>query len=240
MKFGLLFLLVSLSSFAADLKVKDYDWNMTDVTSRGYTKEALYTRMDTDFIKTKSSICSNRALMWANDFKQKYNLDTAKIFLFYTKQKAGMSLKTWWYHVSPVINESDKIWVMDAGFPGWIEAPLTKEQWLAKFTNSTNCKEISATETDLVQLIFKGHVFPTNTRYGNYDCYYKIVPHTIWTPEILAQNLLGVDSEGAPVRTDRPYIEQDELFQACVEATSSKLGRVFGGSKEKCKEYVRR
>ena len=238
MKIAVLLLLVSLSSLAADLKVKDYNWNMTDVLSKGYTKEALYTRMDRDFIKTGSSICSNRALMWANNFKQKYGLDTAKIFLYYTKKKGGLSLKTWWYHVSPVINEGGKVWVMDAGFPGWIDTPQTKEEWLAKFTDSNNCKEMNANETDLIELIFNGQVFPHDTAYGRHDCYYKIVPHTIWTPEIMAQNLLGVDSEGRPVRTERPEIEREELYQACIEATASKLGRVFGSSKKQCKEYA--
>jgi hypothetical protein len=238
MKIAVLLLVVSLSSLAADLKLKDYDWNMTDVLSKGYTKEALYTRMDRDFIKTGSSICSNRALMWAHNFKQNNRLDTAKIFLFYTKKKGDLSLKTWWYHVSPVINEGGKVWVMDAGFPGWITGPQTKEEWLYKFADSTYCKEINANETDLVELIFNGQVFPHDTAYGRHDCYYKIVPHTIWTPEVLAQNLLGVNSEGRPVRTERPEIEREELYQACLEATASKLGRVFGSSKKQCKEYA--
>jgi len=238
MKFAVLLLLISISAFAADLKVKDYEWTLTDVLSKGLTKQSLFSRMDRNFIKTGSSICSNRALMWAHDFKQKNGLDTAKIFLFYTKKKGDISLKTWWYHVSPVINEGGKVWVMDAGFPGWISAPQTKEEWLAKFANSNNCKEMNANETELIELIFNGQVFPHNTIYGYYDCYYKIVPHTIWTPEVMAQNLLGVDSEGRPVRTERMEIVQDELFQACLEATASTFGRVFGSSKKACKEYA--
>ncbi len=230
--------LTCISAFAADIKLTDYDWTVTDVASRGLNKETLYSSMDTDFIRTKSSICSNRALMWANDFKTRHSLDTAKIFLFYTKKKSDMSLKTWWYHVSPVVNENNKIWVMDAGFPGWIKAPLTIEQWLLKFSTSNNCKEIKASETDLVERIFAGQVFPHQTSYGYYDCYYKVVPHTIWTPSVLASNLLGVDEDGRPTRVERPEIVKDELYQACLEATSSKIGYALGSNKEKCKEYV--
>lgn len=235
--FAVLFL-ISLSAFASDVQLKDYNWSVTDIASKGLKKEALYSAMDREFVKPGKSICSNRALMWANNFKREHNLDTAKIFLFYTKKKGAVSLKTWWYHVAPVVNENNSLWVMDAGFSGWFNQPLTKEEWLLKFTSSTNCKEISSNETELVQLIFRGQVFPHDTAYGSYDCYYKIAPHTIWTPEILARNILGVDANGVPVHVERPEIVKEELMQACLEATSTSLGYVLGASKEKCKDYV--
>lgn len=238
MKFALLIALLSFSALAADVKLKDYDWTVTDITSKGLKKEVLFSRMDRDFIKTGKSICSNRALMWANDFKQKHNLDTAKIFLFYTKKKGDVSLKTWWYHVSPVVNENGKLWVMDAGFGSWLSTPVVAEDWLYKFANSRNCKEINANETELVEMIFNGQVFPHQTSYGYYDCYYKIVPHTIWTPEILAQNLLGRNSDGRAVRVERPEIVQDELYQACLEATTTSLGYAMGTNKKECKRYA--
>lgn len=240
MKFIAVFLLVTVSAFASDLKLKDYNWNVTDIASRGLTKEALYTSMDREFVRPGKSICSNRALMWANDFKRQHNLDTAKIFLFYTKKRGAVSLKTWWYHVAPVINDKNNMYVMDAGFPGWFNEPLTIEAWLTRFASTAKCKEINANETELIQRIFKGQVFPNETSYGYNDCYYKVVPHTIWTPDVLAKNLLGVDSNGVPVRVERPEIHKEELMQACVEATSGKIGYVFGASKEKCKEYVYR
>lgn len=233
-----MFMLTSFSAFAADLKLKDYEWMMSDITQRGFTKEKLFSSMDRDFIRTKDSICSNRALMWANDFKENHGLDSGKIFLFYTKKKGSISLKTWWYHVAPVLNENGNIWVMDAGFPGWITKPLTKEQWLYNFADSNNCKEINASETDLVEMIFNGQVFPHETRYGYHDCYYKFVPHTIWTPDVLAQNLLGRDSEGRPARADRDVVDREELYQACLEATTSKLGYALGTNKDKCKQYA--
>lgn len=240
MKLFAVFLLVSFSALAADLKLKDYDWKLTDIATKGYSKEKLYTSMDRKFIRLGGSICSNRALMWANDFKRDHNLDTGKIFLFYTKKKGSASRKTWWYHVAPVVNEKGQIWVLDAGFPGWFNQPLAPVDWLNQFAASTNCKEINASERDLVERIFLAQTFPHETAYGYHDCYYKIVPHTIWTPDVLAKNLLGVDSNGRPVREERPEIERAELMQACVEATSSSVGYVFGSSKEKCKEYVNR
>lgn len=223
---------------AADVQLNDYQWSVTDVLSKGLNKESLFTSMDRKFIKTNSSVCSNRAHMWANNFEKQHDLDTAKIFLFYTKKKGGASLRTWWYHVAPVINEGGNLFVMDAGFYGWIKGPMTKEEWLKQFTNSTNCKEIQSHETDLVQMINSSRVFPSETRYGNFDCYYKITPHTIWTPEFVAKSLLGKDSEGKPVHVDISQINKAQLYQACIEATASALGRVTGASAPACREYV--
>ena len=237
MKSIFLISLFSFSALAADLKIKDYNWEMTDVANRGYTKESLFSRMDRKFVKPGSSICSNRAHMWVNNFKRVNQLNTAKIFLFYTKKKGDLSTKTWWYHVSPVINEAGKMWVMDAGFGGWINQPLTTENWLFKFTNSNNCKEINANENELIELIFREQVFPHNTSYGRYDCYYKVVPHTLWTPETVAMNLLGVDSQGRPVRLERPTINRNELYQACLESTTT-IGWGNNASKKRCQQYV--
>jgi hypothetical protein len=238
MKYAFLLLLACTTAIAADLKLKDYQWTVTDIASRGLKKENLFSSMDRDFVKPGKSICSNRALMWANNFKNQHNIDTAKIFLFYTKKKGDMSLKTWWYHVSPVVNENGNLFVMDAGFGSWINSPLTKDQWLFKFSNSNNCKEINANETELVEMIFKGQVFPHETSYGNYDCYYKFVPHTIWTPDILASNLLGRDSDGRPSRVERNAINSNELYQACLEATTTSIGYAMGTNKKECKQYA--
>lgn len=234
---------LALTATAAEIKLMDYDWKLTDVAEKGLNKESLFSRMDREFIKTNSSICSNRAHMWANDFKRKHNLDTAKIFLFFTSDEKpegelNISLrKTWWYHVAPVINENGSMWVMDAGFK-YIKNPMKINEWTKKFAFSENCKEIKASETELVELIFRERTFPRNTVYGHYTCYYKITPHPIWIPELLARNLLGVDRNGTPVRVERPEIDKSELYQACLEATAGRLGRALGGSKKQCQEYV--
>jgi hypothetical protein len=58
MKFILLSFFAVFASSAADLQIKDYNWKMTDITSRGFSKEALFKHMDREFIKTGKSICS--------------------------------------------------------------------------------------------------------------------------------------------------------------------------------------
>lgn len=238
--FSMALAMFAINGKAQDIKIEGYDWTVPDIASRGLSKENLYEHMDTDFIKAQKSICSNRALMWSQNFKSEYKLDTAKVFLFYTKKKARASVKTWWYHVAPAVNENGQIWMMDPGFPGFVDGPLSILDWAETMTSSRNCKQIMPSETDLVERMFDAQIFPQNTPYGWHDCYYIITPHTLWTPETVAMSLLGKNSEGRPVQFSRPRIDQDEYYQACIEATTGKLGFLFGGNKEKCKKLAER
>lgn len=245
MKFFSLIALLGLtvSAFAVDVKLEDYQWNLTDVSERGLSKEKLFNEMDIDYIKPKSSICSNRALMWANDFKRDHNLNTAKIFVFFTSKKnSGIRFKSWWYHVAPVINENGQLWVVDPAFQGrgGINNAVSLQDWMKYFNRGETCKEIKASETEFFELMFSGRMYPESTSYGYYPCYYRLTPHTFWTPNIVAQNMLGVDSDGKPVRVERPAINKSELMQSCVEATAGKIGLALGASKAKCEEYLAR
>jgi hypothetical protein len=234
-----LFSTFTMAAFSQDLSILDYpNAIMTDIAKKGYTKEALFAQMNRDLIKPGASICSNRALVWVYDFKRKQNIDSAKIFMFYTKKTGEVGATTWWYHVSPMVNENGIAWVMDAGFGRSIPGPLAKNDWLKKFAGSTNCKEIQAGENDLIEKMFQGRVFPETTSYGTFDCYYKIVPAGYWTPASVAMNLLGVDMEGNPTNFVRDEIDHGDLMSACVEAvTTSPIGRVLSGP-SRCKKYL--
>ena len=238
--------LIAVTLFASLIKVSaaqtigipDYNWTMNDIAAQGVTKEKLFTSMDRDLIKVGQSICSNRALMWVYDLKRKQNIDASKIFLFFTNKTGNQGRITWWYHVSPIVNENGNMWVMDAGFPGEINSPLPVTDWLTHFTKSANCKEIKASETELVEHIFKASVYPEQTSYGKYDCYYKVVPAGYWTPNSVAMNLLGRNAQGTPVSYNREEIDSDEVYAACVEAVTNPLGRFFGSGKKKCRKYL--
>ncbi len=225
---------------AQEIKLPEFKWTITDISSKNLSKEYLFENMDIDFIRPQGSICSNRALMWAYDLKRQHKLDTAKIFLFYTKKKSHLSEKTWWYHVAPAVNEQRKLWVLDAGFPGFIDGPLSINEWTNTFVNSKNCKEIRFNETELVERMFWGQVFPHQTTYGWHDCYYIITPHTYWTPETVAKGVLGVNEKGEPIQFERTTIDSEEYYQACVEATTSKMGYFFGGNKKRCRKLADR
>lgn len=230
---------MTTSVFAQEVVLNEFsNWKMTEISSRGFNKEALYSKMNRSVMKPGASICSNRALVWAYDFKRNQNIDAGKLFLFYTKKTGEVGQKTWWYHVTPVINEKGTIFAMDAGFPGMIKTPLLTNDWLKKFSGSTNCKEIKASDTDLIERMFAGYVFPETTSHGTHDCYYSITPGGFWTPATVAMGLLGKDENGRPVNYVRDHIEKDEVLEACLEAATSSIGRVFGSGKKRCEEYL--
>lgn len=228
-----LVLLATLTSFsqaqAAPVTIADYDWKVTDVADVGLTKESIFKNMERSFIKLGSSICANRALMWLYDFKTQYEIDGAKVFMFYTPKTGGEGLKTWWYHVAPIIAEKNELFVMDAGFSN-IKGPLKVKDWIGTFSVGANCKEIQASETDLIELMNSGRQFPTTTRYGTYDCYYKVVPAGLWFPATVAASLTG---EKIPNE-----IKPKEVYSACLEAATSPLGSLLGSGKRKCKKYL--
>ena len=239
MKFLLhLTLIFSFSAVAQDLRLRDYNYTVSDIAQRGLTKERIYQNLNRTFVKLGSSICSNRALIWAYDMERQYRIGTAKIFLFYTEKTGEASDKTWWYHVAPLVNENGTLWVVDGGFPRFVRQPLLPNAWLQKFAGSTNCKEITANETDLVDRMFRKQTFPEQTRYGQHDCYYHIAAAPMWTPSTVAQHLTQRDSEGNAINFYRERIQTGELMQACVEASTTPIGGFLSKPKKKCREYL--
>ena len=229
---------MSVAAFANDIQLRDYNYTVSDIAQRGLTKERIFQGLNRDFLKLGSSICSNRALIWAYDMQRQYRIGTAKIFLFYTEKTGEASDKTWWYHVAPLVNEGGELWVVDGGFPRFVRQPMLPMDWLNKFVGSNNCKEIRTGEEDLIERMFKKQTFPENTRYGNYDCYYHIAAAPLWTPSTVAQHLLQRDRSGNPINFYRQQILTGELMQACVEASTTPIGGIFSKPKKKCREYL--
>ena len=51
-------------------------------------------------------------------------------------------------------------------------------------------------------------------------------------------SFFGVDENGTPVSHVRDDVDREEVSAACVEASTSSIGRAFGGGKKKCEEYL--
>jgi hypothetical protein len=231
--------LFSFSALAQNLTLPEFRYTLNDVLGRGQTKEKIFQNLNREIVKTGSSICSNRALMWTYDLKRNHGINAAKIFLFYTEKNGDTGNKKWWYHVSPVINERGQVWVVDGGFPGFVKRPMTINEWLIKFVNTDKCKAMKTSERDLFELMFKGRMYPEYTsQYGAADCYTVVVPGPYWTPATIAQGVLQEDADGTPIRFSREEYDMDELLQACKEAAAGRLGTILGGKGKKCKEYL--
>lgn len=237
MKKAILFLLIlcTAKAHSSSVKIDHYEHVLNDVLERDTTKENIFASMERRLIKMGGSICSNRAHLWAYDFQRNHEISSAKIFLFYTKKTGEGTYTNWWYHVAPVVNEGSILYVMDAAFT---KKPLTTDQWLSYFTGSDRCYEIKNDDSDLIEKMFHGRAFPETTFRGNHDCYYRIVPSGLWFPSHVAMNLLGKDRNGTPVHFERPEIVKSEVYEACVEAATSPVGRFLGGGKKKCTKYL--
>lgn len=224
-------LLFSFSVSAQEIRLENFAWTLTDIAEKEITKEELFTRMDRDTIVTKS-ICANRALMWLYEFKKDHDIDGGKIFLFYTGSRTRFSVRRWWYHVAPIINEKGTEYVMDAGFPGSIKGPVTVNGWVKNFVGNTNCHEIKTGDHDLAELMYQGQQFPKETFRGKYDCYYVKAPAGHWFPRSVADALLGKEVPEA--------ISEQNVYSACLEASTDPLGGLLRLGKKKCKEFIKR
>ncbi len=236
--FALLLVLFSFTAFAQDIYLPDYHYTVTDVARRGLSKEQVFAGLNRSFLRLDNSICSNRALVWAHDMKHRMNLDTAKIFLFYTEKTGEASDKTWWYHVAPMVNENGQLWVVDAGFRRFVPRPMTAREWLKKFAGSENCKELTTDDEDLVERMFRASRFPSRTRHGTFDCYYRIASAPFWTPSTVARHMLGRDRDGRVGDFSRSQIHTGELMTACMEATTTPLNRAFSNARRRCLSYL--
>ena len=205
-------LLLSFNSIAQDIYLNDYNFTVSDVARRGYSKEAIFQNLDRKLVKIGKSICSNRALVWARQMEQQFGVSSAKVFLFYSEKTGEVGDKTWWYHVAPMVNENGNLWVVDAGFPKFVRRPLTRDEWLKKFAGSNNCKELQSEDEALIQNMFTMQRFPSQTPAGNFDCYYRVVSAPYWTPRTVALNMLGRNERGEPVNFSRERFNESELM----------------------------
>jgi hypothetical protein len=80
--------LVSFSAVSQEILLNDYNWFLTDISQNNLSKEKIFQEMDRSFVKTDSAICSNSAHMWVNDFKEKHDIQSGKIFVFFTKKNS--------------------------------------------------------------------------------------------------------------------------------------------------------
>ena len=94
---------------------------------------------------TSRSQCYNRAHVWAYESKNQFNLDSMKIFLFFTRKYIREYNFEWWFHVSPFTyvleggNKTEKI--LDFKFT---KGPTDVQKWTDLFmSNRALCPVIT-------------------------------------------------------------------------------------------------
>lgn len=230
--------LLSLSAYSGTITLSEYNYSIGDVAEMGLNKDDLFSKMNKSLVRTKDSICSNRAHVWAYDLK-KQNIDSVKVFMFLTPKTSYFEGASWWYHVSPAINENGKLYVMDAGFPKRVKGPLLVKDWLKEFNGKDSvCKEIKTDDEALVRLMFGNSAFPETTPSGKFNCYYRITPAGYWVPSQVATNILGKNEQGSEVILVRDTFEDSEVYQACREASTSPMGYAMGRGGARCRDFI--
>jgi len=236
-------LLLALSTPALDANATNIsfatfpDQTLPDILDHRLTKEQLFDALERKDLKVGASQCFNRAHVWAMDMKMKNRIDIGKIFVFYTGKTGHMGNKNWWYHVAPLVNEGGKEYVIDGGFPGELDAPVTIDGWVNNLISTTNCKVVEPTDVEVFSWMMRRHQFPEMYQGKQYDCYLAKVPGAYWTPEAVARAGLGKDAYGKVGDYRVTTIDREEAYSACLEATTNKFGGVLGAGKKKCKRF---
>ena len=226
-----------LSAGAGPVTLATDNFVLRDIKEQGLTASSLFKKMR-GFGLVDFSICANRAHVWAYDFQQK-NIDSAKIFLFFTKKSGNNIYLTWWYHVAPVINENGELLVMDKTLRN---RPESTAKWLSKISDTNRCYEIKDEDTDLLQRIYAGVTFPavTSPERGHYDCYYRIMPSGYWFPRSIAERLLGQDENGAPIAVEElgGNVGRKDAYSACRQSFSGPINGLLGSGSRVCRRYL--
>jgi hypothetical protein len=239
-------LLIGLSStitWATPGLITDFNYQVTDIADKNLQKEILFNRLERKMLDLEKSICSNRAQLWAYDLYRFYGINTGKIFIFFTSNIWRNDKKGWMYHVAPYIVENGTEYVMEATYSD-VTKPLTVEEWaeneMYNRVKGSECLEITAADTDLTEYFYERHTLPETRASGKpgAKCYIRKVPGYYWFPASIALHDLKRDEKGKKVEYDPKRFEVDDVLDACTEAASTKLGRLLGGGRAKCKKHL--
>jgi hypothetical protein len=239
----LLALLTSSVLAAGPGHIADFNYQLTDIAQKGLTKEHLFSSMMRNNVDLEHSICSNKAHVWAYEFSRRYNVEVGKIFMFFGSSVWENESKGWMYHVAPYVVENGQEYVMEASYPSDVTAPLTVNEWLENETDGRikahNCKEIFASDKDLTQYFYERYNLPEIRSNGKGAvCYFRKVPEYYWYPASIALHDLKKDIDGNEIEFNPTDFDQDDVLEACVEITSSKLGLLFGNGRKNCKRLL--
>ena len=94
---------------------------------------------------TSYSQCYNRAHIWSYESKNKFQLNSMKVFMFYTRKYIREYNFQWWFHVAPytyvMLDGVKQERVLD---PRFTKAPTEMKSWTDVFMkNKVTCTEIT-------------------------------------------------------------------------------------------------
>jgi hypothetical protein len=236
--------LLFIVALARATTVPEYNFELTDVSSKGLSRQVMFNKMKRDTINLEDSICANRAHLWAYDFKRFFNVDSGKIFIFFTKELWSKKETGYMYHVAPYMADQGLEYVMEASYD--LKRPLTVAEWVENETDGKvsekDCLYLTKDDTDLTEYFYERYNLPLKRENGKKGakCYLKKVPGYYWFPASIAYHELKMDGDGVSTSFNPKDYEIEDVMHACKDSMSGKFGSLFSGASAKCREYLKR
>lgn len=236
--------------------LKDYgDYQLTVLNSFEEAK-MLFDGLNREFRVT--SICANRAHVWAYDMlRSNHGIRSGKVFIHFTPSGVADEDITWAYHVAPyvVVREKaivngvetyvNKEYVLDAGF-GAIRGPISIEKWSKYFGKSEKCvvldpqnnpEHLKLEENNSPGLHPNNHYVNGARQYpvpAGSTCYIRKTPMYYWTPAGVYGNDLAASGRSEYSYYTQTDFNEGQLVQACRQGIQGSL--LF--KKKWCRKYL--
>ena len=109
--------------------------------------------------------CFNRAHIWSKQMYDRNNVDSMKVFIFYTKKYRREIKGKWWFHVAPMIDINGEYYVMDKEFT---QEPARFKNWEHIFTKKMEAKGINGYRCSVIRNIKEYYdTYNQNNEYCN-------------------------------------------------------------------------
>lgn len=205
------------------------NYRLTDVGEAKLNE--LYESLTPSLTENAAGYCFGRAHIWSYQLQKQANVQSGKIFLFYSWYAdpklpyAYRDNEGWWFHVVPYVIADGKEYVMEK-FQD-INRPMLLADWLQKRAHGNQCLTLSSSREWDRENIFKtivdpNYAFSFDNRLG--PCFVRKTP-------MYYESTVSVGEQGLG-RADYNVLSMGDVSSAC-EAT------IPGRPKQKEKKCAR-
>ena len=136
--------------------LKDFDYHLTDLKTFDEAQR-VYDSLDSSTLENDFALqCGNRAHVWAWQMNKNFNINSGKLYLYYTPASFNYTGMLWGVHVVPYVIIDGKEYVMEKvreyalGPKGYFlktnllfSGPVLLSDWLQKLTGFSSCRDLS-------------------------------------------------------------------------------------------------
>lgn len=119
-KLLLLLCILSFNAFAIDPMASYETSNIKDES----LLNTLFKQMHRN--KRNSSECYERAHVWSFQMLKNHNINSQKVFIYFTRKYNREIFGQWWFHVAPAVNLNNELYLLD---PEFISKAVPFEAW---------------------------------------------------------------------------------------------------------------